>query len=100
MRYLAVMTASWERRPHAEFTGVASRRHAPGLWHPAGPARAIFSPYLLEARFDAIETRCGGATVYMTVATGFKPAFAIPRQVTLELVLEGGHLKVDEVTGW
>ncbi len=99
MQYIATLTVNWERRSRNEFVRVATRQHRLELGHPADPARAIFSPYLMDARFDRIETRCRGATVDMTVSTGFKPAFTIPRAVRLELALEDRQLKVAEVIG-
>ncbi|MBI3998768.1 MAG: hypothetical protein HY355_07010 [Armatimonadetes bacterium] len=99
MRYVAALTANWDRRPPSDFAQVATRRHATGLDHPGTPARAIFSPYLQQARFDRIETGCRRASVEMTVWTGFNPRFIVPREVTLELALENGQLKVDQVIG-
>lgn len=99
MAYIATLTSSWERRLPSEFTGVATSEHTAGLRHPGMPARAIFSPYLQQARFDRIETACRRATVDLMVWTGFKPTFIVPREVTLELTLEDGRLKVTKVIG-
>lgn len=99
MAYIAVVTQNWDRRSWREFTGVATREHTQTLEHPGMPARAIFSPYLQQARFERVEVRCGGASVDLTVWTGFKPTFIVPRLVTVELVQDGGRLKVAEVIG-
>jgi hypothetical protein len=97
MAYIAQLTASWERRSWREFTRVATQTHTRGLEHPGTPARALFSPYLQQARFERIEPRCRGAAVEMTVWTGYKPTFTMPQRVTLHLVREGGRLKVAAV---
>ncbi|MDR7486096.1 MAG: hypothetical protein QN187_12270 [Armatimonadota bacterium] len=99
MAYIAVVTQNWDRRSWREFTDVATREHTQILEHPGMPARAIFSPYLQQARFERIEVRCGGASVDLRVWTGFKPTFIVPRLVTVELVQDGGRLKVAEVIG-
>ncbi|MDR7483189.1 MAG: hypothetical protein QN183_10085 [Armatimonadota bacterium] len=99
MAYVAQLTASWEWRSGREFARVATQAHTRMLEHPGMPARAIFSPYLQQARFERIEPRCRGAAVEMTVWTGYKPTFIVPQRVTLHLVHEGGRLKVAAVMG-
>lgn len=99
MAYVARLTASWDRRSWREFADVATQAHTRMLEHPGMPARAIFSPYLQQARFERIEPRCRGAAVEMTVWTGYKPTFIVPQRVTLHLVREGGRLKVAAVLG-
>lgn len=99
MGYVAQLTRSWARQPWQEFAHVATSAHARTLEHPAEPARAIFSPYLQQARFERVASYCRGASVEMTVWTGYKPTLIVPRRVTLRLAREHGRLKVAAVMG-
>ena len=99
MGYVAQLTRSWAQHPWREFAHVATQAHARTLEHPGQPARAIFSPYLQQARFERIMPRCRGAAVEMTVWTGYKPTLTVPQRVTLHLARENGRLKVAAVTG-